>query len=229
MKIKITSGHTTTVNSQSLVVVIDVLRAFTLTSFLAEQCHNSIYLCRTAAEAFELKQQLCHPVLLGEIKGLPIAGFDYGNSPAELCDRPVASNATPILRTSNGVEAVLNVLAAGEVLVASFRDADAVINYIKQHCQHKFTECVLVASDRNGSDEDLACAEYMQAVLSGKNTDIDSFINRVKHSANAKRFLDKAQIAFPGKDLELACTINHDAKPMVVRKENGHIMLENAL
>jgi 2-phosphosulfolactate phosphatase len=112
-------------------VVIDVLRATTTTVHaLAAGC-RTIRPCRTVEEARRLGAELPPPVLLaGERDGLPLPGFDLGNSPeqftAERC-----RGATLVMSTTNGTRALLHAVAAEQVLVAGFVNLTAVCERLR--------------------------------------------------------------------------------------------------
>ncbi len=100
--------------------VADVLRATTsIVHALAAGC-VSVRPCRTADEARRLAAELPGPVLLaGEREGLPLPGFDLGNSPGKF---------TP----TNGTRALLHAAAADRVLVAAFVNLTAVCERLRR-------------------------------------------------------------------------------------------------
>jgi 2-phosphosulfolactate phosphatase len=61
-------------------------------------------LVSTPQEAFALKSHDKALLLSGEVKGIPIAGFDLGNSPSEILRRgaPYFKGKTVVQRTSSG-------------------------------------------------------------------------------------------------------------------------------
>ena len=65
------------------VVVIDVLRAFTTAAYAFSAGASSISLVSTVEHAFALKERYSEALLMGEDQGLPIDGFDDGNSPGQ--------------------------------------------------------------------------------------------------------------------------------------------------
>jgi 2-phosphosulfolactate phosphatase len=64
-------------------------------------------------------------VLGGERNGLPIDGFDLGNSPAEYTPETVGGK-TVIFTTTNGTRAMLRCRKAGQVLLGAFVNVSAV-------------------------------------------------------------------------------------------------------
>jgi 2-phosphosulfolactate phosphatase len=111
----------------SLAVVIDVLRATTtIVHALAAGCH-SVRPCAEVEEARQLADGLpAGKVLLaGERGGLPVPGFDIGNSPRAFTSSQ-CKGITLVLTTSNGTRALLRAAEADRVLVAAFVNFSAV-------------------------------------------------------------------------------------------------------
>ncbi len=110
------------------VVVIDVLRATTVTVFALEAGAREVIPCLEVEEARTCARQLppgqC--VLGGERRGLRIRGFGLGNSPAEYTAERVAGR-TVALSTTNGVRAMLHARGAKDVLIGAFVNATAVL------------------------------------------------------------------------------------------------------
>jgi 2-phosphosulfolactate phosphatase len=72
--------HTAT----GLVVVIDVLRAFTTSAFLFQAGAEEIILVSGVDEAFQLRKEIPDSIIVGEVDGIRVPGFDLGNSPSTI-------------------------------------------------------------------------------------------------------------------------------------------------
>ncbi len=108
-------------------VVIDVLRASTTICWALESGANEVIVCHDIAEAHRVAEQFSpgEVILGGEREGLPIEGFDLGNSPEEYT--PVAvSGKSVVFTTTNGTGAMRRCRRAARVLIASFVNASAV-------------------------------------------------------------------------------------------------------
>ncbi len=81
--------------------MVDVLRAFTTTAFAFERGAKEIILVSTIEEAFELRERDANYLLIGEVNGLPIDGFDLPNSPSAI-EKLDLSNQRLVLRTTAG-------------------------------------------------------------------------------------------------------------------------------
>ncbi len=114
-------------------VVIDVLRATTtIVHALAAGCVTvvpcgEIDMARAQAAALRTSGRV---VLGGERGGVPIPGFDLGNSPGEYT--PAAcKGATVVLTTTNGTRALLRAAEAERVLLAAFVNYSAVCEQLR--------------------------------------------------------------------------------------------------
>ncbi len=108
-------------------VVIDVLRATTtIVHALAAGC-PCVLPCATIEEAQALADEMrVGRVLLGgERGGLPVCGFDLGNSPREYTPK-TCRGKTLVMTTTNGTRALLHAAAAARVLLAAFVNYSAV-------------------------------------------------------------------------------------------------------
>lgn len=113
-------------------VVIDVLRATTtMVHALAAGC-DAIFPCGEIDEARKRASALPagSAVLAGEREGLPIEGFDLGNSPGD-CTSEACSGKTLVITTTNGTRAILASLEAERVLVAAFVNREATVEALK--------------------------------------------------------------------------------------------------
>src|ERR1700687_4912147 len=115
-----------------LAVVIDVLRATTtIIHALAAGC-TAVRPCGEVEEAREMAgtMRAGRVLLAGERGGVPLSGFDLGNSPREFTPR-VCRNATLVLTTTNGTRALLRAAEAERVLVAGFVNYSAVCEQLR--------------------------------------------------------------------------------------------------
>lgn len=140
-------------------IVIDVLRATTTMAYaLAAGCREIIP-CAEIEEARAVAD--CVPpgsiLLAGERGGLPIEGFDLGNSPEEFTPE-VCRDKTIVMTTSNGTRAILASLEADQVYVSSFANLtatveDAVVLLLKKGRRHPI-HIVCAGSEGKPAEED---------------------------------------------------------------------------
>ena len=113
-------------------VVIDVLRATTtMIHALAAGC-DAIIPCGEIDEARRVAEGLPpgSALLAGERQGVPIEGFDLGNSPGD-CTPAICSGRTMVMTTTNGTRAILASLEAERVLIAAFVNQSATVEALK--------------------------------------------------------------------------------------------------
>jgi 2-phosphosulfolactate phosphatase len=110
------------------VVVIDVLRATTTTAYALEAGAREVIPCTEIDEARALARQWRDDEVLlgGERHGLPIEGFDLGNSPEDYTPERVAGKAI-VLTTTNGTRAMVHARQAAEIIVGALVNAAAVV------------------------------------------------------------------------------------------------------
>ena len=129
------------------VVAIDVLRAFSTACYAFAAGIESIALAATVEEAFELRDRLPGVLLMGEVEGLPIEGFDFGNSPAPF-ESLVLTGRRMVQRTSSGTQGIVRSRRARHCLGASFCCAKATAAYLLWLNPERVT---LVPTGRGGS------------------------------------------------------------------------------
>src|SRR5687768_8749101 len=107
--------HTAT----GVVILIDVLRAFSTAASAFSRGAKEIMLVSTVEEALFLKTQFLNAKAMGEVGGLPPEGFDFGNSPTHINEVDL-SGITLIQRTGAGTQGAVRSRNAEVMLAASF-------------------------------------------------------------------------------------------------------------
>jgi 2-phosphosulfolactate phosphatase len=112
------------------VVIIDVLRATTTIVHALAAGATEVIPCLEIADARELANKRAVPALLGgERRGLPIQGFDLGNSPGDYLPEIVGRRSI-VMTTTNGTRAMMMCTGAGRVLIGSFCNLTALCNVL---------------------------------------------------------------------------------------------------
>ncbi len=113
--------------SDRVVVVIDVLRATSVTVQAMSQGASEIIPLATVEEAFRMAKAFPRGFVLlgGERESKEIPGFDLGNSPREYVAERVEGKKI-ILTTTNGTKAFHAVSSGREILAGSFLNIGAV-------------------------------------------------------------------------------------------------------
>lgn len=114
--------------ANSSAVVIDVLRASTTMVQALANGADAVIPCLGIDDARSAAERLSpQPLLLGgERRGVPIEGFDLGNSPFEYTAETV-SNKTVVFTTTNGTRALLMAREAARVYVGAFINRRAIV------------------------------------------------------------------------------------------------------
>lgn len=200
------------------VVVIDVLRAFTTAAVALAAGAGPYRLVRTVEEAHAVRDADPAVRLLGEVDGLIAEGFDLSNSPSELDGRDLTG--VPIVhRSSAGTQGVVGAVAADRVLATSFAVAGATARVIAR--TPRVTFCATgVHSGRDG-DEDLACGEYVAALLTtGGQPDPTPYTDRVARSDAGRLF---GREGLPAADVPYCQVVDRFGFALAVnRDEHGH-------
>lgn len=190
---------------EECVIVIDVLRAFTTAAYAFAAGADKIIPVATVDEAFNLRKEYKDALLMGELDGKPIAGFDFGNSPTEIKKEDLTGR-TLIQRTSSGTQGVVRSLTSKKILVGSFSVAEATLKRILNLNPDKAT---FIVTGRTDGDEDLAFAEYLEAkIKQKKEIDPTPFLERVKNSFDGKYYASNAVHSADYQDLIHATAID---------------------
>ncbi len=207
-----------------LAVVIDVLRAFTTAAYLFNAGIEEIILVAGVQEAFDLGKAMPGYLLSGEIDGIQVQGFDLGNSPSEIVGKDFTGKRI-IQRTTAGTQGVVRASNAHIILTAALVNLSATVRYIKISSPHNIMliQTGLFPEIRAG-DDDVACADAIEDLLSGRALDMDRIAQRVRSSYSG-RYYDGTRPDFPPKDLELALKLDvFDFAMVVERRDRLHIL-----
>lgn len=206
------------------VVAIDVIRAFTTAAYAFAAGASEIILVGTVQEALRLRDRFPGALLMGEVEGLPIPGFDFGNSPTEIAGSDLAGRRL-VQRTSAGTQGVVRSTGAGLLLAASFVCAGATARYLRQAQPDGITFVITGILEEREGDEDRACADYITALLRGEKPDPAPFIRRVYESTTGRYFINPNQFQFPPADLERCMEVDRfDFAMLVERREKLLVM-----
>lgn len=186
-------------------IVIDVIRAFTVSHVAFLRGVREIFLVNTLAEAFALKARHADYLLAGEVQGLPIDGFDLDNSPHTFSEAEI-DNRSLVQKTTNGVKATLLALNADTILVTGLSNAKKTALHARQLAMALPRCKVNVIASHGGNDDDLACAHYIRDQLLGLNSvKLEDIQHRIRTSSPAIKFFDAAMPAFKEQDMAF-CT-----------------------
>lgn len=204
-------------------IVIDVLRAFTTSAFAFSLGACEIALVSSIEDAFKLKARLPQALIMGEDRGHPIEGFDFGNSPTLLLGQDLTGK-TLIQRTSAGTQGVVR-SRAHNILATGLCTVSATIRLARRLRPESITLVQTGVLADGWGDEDVACADLIESWISGGSIDIDEIKARVRDSYDGKLFTTPDHIAFPFADLDAALEIDRFDFAMLVCREDGLLLL----
>jgi 2-phosphosulfolactate phosphatase len=223
MKFRYTTLETCS-TAKSTVVVIDVLRAFSSAAYAFGAGAESITLVSGVQEALELKATVPGSLVMGEVGGIKVEAFDFGNSPTEFLNLDLSGRAL-IQRTSAGTQGIVRARQAKTLLAASLCCAGATARYLRRVAPASITFVITGAGPGEDGDEDLACAHYLEALLRGEPVASEAYLQRVLHSPAGSIFSDPEKPDFSPLDLELCMQLDRFDFAMVVERQEGRLVM----
>lgn len=224
MRIVHTTGIEGARQAQGTVVVIDVLRSFTVSAYALAGGARECRLVPTTAQARDLAATVPGSVLCVEENTLPVEGVAISNSPTMIRATDLKDRIL-VQRSSAGTPVVASV-GVPDIFVASLVVARATV----QACLLREPQVLtLVAS--GDFPEDHACALYMEAIAQDEQPQLDTWLAPLKATERYKRVMAGTWPGFPPTDLELALSpdrfdfampvTRHDAYHAVTRANQG--------
>jgi len=154
-----------------IAVVADILRA---TSVMVAALHAgavAVYPCLEIDEASALARSLPNSLTCGERYGLPIEGFELGNSPGDY-DELRCRGRELVMTTTNGTRALLSSVACRSVYPLAFTNLTTVFETIVG--QKRPIHLICAGTDGEVSWEDtLACGMLARALLTAGHLPAD--------------------------------------------------------
>lgn len=206
--------------AKGVVVIIDVLRAFTTAAYIANNGAKQFILVGSVEDAFDLKRNHPEYILIGERNGFKIDGFDYGNSPAEVSQIDF-TNKTIIQTTSAGTQGVVNAKDADEIILGNFVCLQAIVNHIKKVNPPQVTVVAMGEKGIEKTDEDELCAQAIRDSLLGNTTDFEKTKNLLNNSKSALKFFDISRSESNEEDFHMAMNFSKFNFILKVHKENN--------
>jgi 2-phosphosulfolactate phosphatase len=197
-------------------VVLDILRATTSMMTALANGAEAINPAGEIPEALAIKEERPEVLLAGERNGLRIRAdqtggidFDFGNSPREFLPEKVRGK-TIVMTTTNGTRALRACAHAETVLIGSFLNLRAIVNWIRRELP---PHLILVCSGthRQAALEDTLaagalCERLWPYYASGQVADSAEIARRIypllqsdlvgamKHSRNGQRLLNHPEL-----------------------------------
>jgi 2-phosphosulfolactate phosphatase len=183
--------------AQGTVVVIDVLRSFTVSAFALAGGARECRLVPTTDEARALAAGTPGSVLCVEEGALPVEGIALSNSPTQVRSIDLKDKIL-VQRSSAGTPAVAAVVSR-DIFVASLVVATATV----QACLLTRPRVLTLVSSAD-HPEDHACALYMESIVREEEVDLDRLLQPLRDGDRYQRVARGEWPGFPATDLELA-------------------------
>ncbi len=231
--------------ARGVVIVIDVIRAFSVAAYALAGGAQALWLVRTVEEAFALRErnpevllsgtppqqgkQEPKTLLIGEVGGRLIPGFDLNNSPALMIVSDVRGRIL-VQRTGAGTQGALAVANAAHILLSSLVNARATAIYARVLAES--TEGIVTLHPTEGGldngepGEDQVCADYIEALLRGREDAQELLNSAIARLRVAGRFetWQQGEPDFPAEDIPLVLDVDRFDFAMVgTRKQWGEI------
>ena len=240
MKVERARLLTGAADAQGIVVVIDVLRAFSCSALMFHYGVRDLALVRTPQEALAFRERDPDYLVAGEVKGVKVEGFDLGNSPADIVSKGEAffRNRRVAVRSSAGTQGVLAAAAhAQQVILGSYMTADAIARYVRTTGGNDAV-VTIVAMGFEGikpSVEDERCGDYIEHLLTvgagtgGRAYDHLAAIWECLHDSDIATSLRGGHHYRPKEDIVLALQRDLFDFVMVGRLEGGHVRVTRSV
>lgn len=218
-KLKLSGGAS---KAKGVVIIIDVFRAFSVSCYLISKGAERIYTVGSVNEAFRLKEIFPNAVLIGERNEKKCEGFDYGNSPTHLLEADLKGRIV-IHTTSSGTQGISLAVNAEEILTGSFVNAKAIATYLLKMKPSLVSLVSMGYEGKWATQEDDFCADYIENLIRGRNTDFDEMVSIIQEGDGARLLDPKNHAHSPATDFHLC--LNRDIFNFIlrVRKESGGI------
>ena len=187
-------------DATGIAVIIDVFRAFSCEPVLHALGAERVLLEADVDRCLAMRGRA---VLLGELGGEPIEGFDLPNSPYFILRKGADffRGRPAVHRSTAGVEGALAAMArADEVMLTSFMTARATARYIKERRPRCVSIVAMGDHRRVEVPEDLRCADYVDSLLSGRPYDHLAATDEILSNDSAQKFLRGDQPQYPRED-----------------------------
>lgn len=208
-------------------VAIDVLRAFTTAAYAFQAGVREILVTSQVQEALALRDRFPEALLLGEIDGVQISGFDLGNSPSRLPGVELSGKRI-IMRTTAGTQGLVRPWKARRRLAAGLCNATATADALLRAGEQDITLIQTGVIAGGWGDEDRACADWLEARLRGLPRDARLTQERVCRSRSGGHY-DGTRPDFPPADLEMANQVDCFGFVMEAFQEHDLIVLRRFL
>ena len=183
MKVSILKGLPGCEKAKGVAVVIDVFRATSTITCLALSRPKSLIVADTVEKVKKLSKKY-NSILFSEI---PELHAEYDNSPVNALTVNVEDRVLTI-QSKNGTTAINAARHCDSVILGSFLNADAVVEYLRK-IDAQEVSIIPIGHIRvpEETEEDNACADYIKDRLNGVDVDIEEYRTRLRERIVIRR------------------------------------------
>jgi 2-phosphosulfolactate phosphatase len=204
-------------DARGVVIVIDVLRAFTVSAYAIAGGAREVLYVADLERAREVAAKIPGAVLCAEVDGLPVAGIAISNSPTMIAASDLAGR-TLVQRSSAGVQSLAAALEATRLFAAGLVVAGATARRVLE----LEPDLVTLVASRADHPEDAACAGYLADLLIGSRPDLEALLGPLRASSRYAELMRGVVPGFPATDLDLALALDRfDFSLPVERTDDG--------
>ncbi len=206
-------NHMTAAQARGVVIVIDVIRAFTVAGYAFAGGAERLWLVRTVEEALALRAREPQALLAGEVQGRLINGFDMNNSPARMASATVRGRLI-IQRTGAGTQGAVLASNASHLLLSSLTNARATATYAQTLAASSEGIITLLPTSSTADfaygTEDTLCADYIEALLRGRDDTLDILDKGIEQLHTNRRFelWEQGHVDFPFEDIAVVLDVD---------------------
>jgi 2-phosphosulfolactate phosphatase len=206
-------------DARGVVVVIDVLRSFTVSAYALAGGARECLLVSTVDEALALARRIPDAIVCAEENALPIPGIDISNSPTQI--RAARIQGKTLIQRSSAGTPVIGAVKAGDGM---FAGSLVVARATAQACLSRRPSTVTLVASAD-FPEDHACAQYIEAVLRGGGVDLDSLLQPLRESERYRQVMAGLWPGFPPTDIDLSLDVDRFDFAMSASRHEGFIAL----
>ena len=198
--------------AQGVVIVIDVIRAFSVAAYAFSKGAQRLWLVRSVEDAFALREREPNALLAGEVGGRLIPGFDFNNSPSLMAAADLDGRLL-IQVTGAGTQGAVGAVNATHMLICSLVNANATAIRARELAETTgglITFLPTFSNKSNVLSEDSVCADYLETLLSGQDNALATLTKDIAIMEKSGRFdfLKFGDPDFPFDDIAAILDIN---------------------
>lgn len=182
------------------VVVIDVIRAFSVSAYALACGARECRLVAEVDEARSLAARLGGTVISAEVDGLPVEGIPLSNSPSMVMEADL-KGCSLVQRSSSGTQGMVAATSAERLFACSLVVASATAQAVRAAAPELVT--LVATGDDYHHPEDRACAEYLEGLIEGRRPDLEQLLQPLYATERYRQISAGTWPGFPAADVPL--------------------------